>query len=207
MTTIITQSGKTFHATGDFVIQPEVSFSQVAILATSLPSSEEGRAAFRIVEETIATVQARFISATFMGGDVSEVISTKIVYGLVDSVSSDVESSAVYSRMNDENKKKIQIRLRKLLEAVAEKEAIEMNATLLATSGPTHDVEAKIADIMFKINRLLGVYSNKPSIEMQDLAKGVDAFIANQAIPDTMERALVMESLLKEINGNYQILA
>jgi uncharacterized membrane protein len=184
-----------------------VSFSQVAILATSLPSSEEGRAAFRIVEETIATVQARFISATFMGGDVSEVISTKIVYGLVDSVSSDVESSAVYSRMNDENKKKIQIRLRKLLEAVAEKEAIEMNATLLATSGPTHDVEAKIADIMFKINRLLGVYSNKPSIEMQDLAKGVDAFIANQAIPDTMERALVMESLLKEINGNYQILA
>jgi hypothetical protein len=207
MTKIITQFGKTFNFSGDFITQPEVSFSQVAVLATALPSSEEGRAAFRIVEEITATVQMRFLSPTFMGTGADEVIASTIVYGLGDSRSSDVESSAVYARMNDENKKKIQLRLRKLLEAVSEKEAIELNSALLANSTTTQDVDAKIADIAFKINRLLGVYSSKPSIEMQDLSKGVDAFIASQAIPDTMERTFVMSLLLKEINSHYEILA
>jgi hypothetical protein len=141
-----------------------------------------------------------------MGTGADEVIASTTVHGLLPSTSSDVESSAVYARMNDENKKKMQLRLRKLLEAVSEKEAIESNAALLSSPATTQETDAKIADISFKINRLLGVYSSKPFIEMQSMYNGVEAFVASGANTEALEMPTIMALLLKEITGKYDLI-
>src|SRR5271168_4997384 len=66
MPIIISQSGKVFHLTGDFTLQPLVSFSRISVLSPLLPSSEEGRAAFKITEGIVATVQMQLHAPSFM---------------------------------------------------------------------------------------------------------------------------------------------
>ena len=74
--------------------------------------------------------------------------------------------------------------MRKLIEALAEKEAIESNAEMLVGSPAVlSDTEAKIEEVKARINNLLAVNAAKPIIDFMPIPTAVDEYFV--AYPDT----------------------
>ena len=209
MPTIITQTSNVLHITGDFTIRHLVSFSIIPVLSGGLPSSEEGRSAFKIAEGTVATVQAVLTAPGFLGSEEihTEVLASILMDNIVEPTISEVESSRVYSRMKDENKKKVTTRLRKLLETLSKKEALESNAALLEGDQITiPQVDEEISTLTFKINHLLGICSTKPLVELKDLDLAIEEFVQLQPDTTTLDRPALATRLVEEIRANYDIL-
>ena len=197
-------TGRRIYTQSDFTIDIQAAFSLVSVLADALPSSEEGRAAFRITENIAATVQAIYSKNTAKE-QYSEVIASVNVFDITDANSLEVEASHNYARMSDEHKKKIQSRLRKLLELVAKKEAIASNAELLVGNASMNEVDAEIAEYKNRINGLFAKYSAKPLVESQPLAIAVDSFIDAYASADDMSRDKLLLLLASQVNDGYTI--
>jgi hypothetical protein len=225
-------TGHVFYTTSDLKIVPLVSFSLISVLSPALPSSEEGRTAFQITERVEAKVLAQFNSNSFMLssakktkkrvkneddneaedeemhipslGQYSEIIHEATVDSFSEINAVGVESSQVYAMMGDKNKKKLQMRLRNLISAVAEKEAIATNAELLADNTTLAAAEAKIDELSFKINRLLLAYSTKPFIALKPLGEAVDEYATKYGVSDE-DKAKLSSSLLKQYHDGFSV--
>ena len=223
MTKIVCKhTGKVLYPVGtDFVIEPNVSFSLIAVLTEGLPSSEEGRMAYNITETFVATVEAKFSAMEFMGQDHhSEILHRAFVDSIGDPTTTTIDQSRVYQLMNDKQKQIVHQRLRNLLTAVAEKEAIEANAALVPGVTGVEEVNKKIADLIFAINRLLGKVSAKPLVgsEIPEPVKGaeepvvepsqlqwaVGEFISKYTDGSISADAL-MKKLVKEYNDGFSV--
>jgi len=197
-------TGKQIYTGADFTIEPSVSFSLVAILSEGLPSAVEGRSAFRITESIVATVHVKF-NQTVGKSTSSELLYVTHIDDLADPTSSDVENSMIYAKMGDEHKKKMQLRMRKLIEALAEKEAIESNAEMLVGSPAVlSDTEAKITEVKGRINNLLAVNATKPIIDFMPLTAAVDEYFT--AFPDAEgNRQEYVDRLILAAHKGYNI--
>jgi hypothetical protein len=212
MALITTSAGNQYHITGDFEVKTLLKFVLAAEIHVPLPSSEEGSKAFRICETIVAKAVTVLNAKSFNGQKQVEIELAKVeIQEVLDPSIVGIDQSLVFPLMTDENKEKLALRMRKLQQAVSEKETIETNTTISDVPLDVTEVTNRISDWISKINNLFNVtLAKKVLVDEMSADSAVKAFvelptIKEALIQSSMSSDLLLSSITQNVRESYTI--
>ena len=196
------KTGHVYGLTDTFEIAPTLAFRMNYKLSSELPTSEEGRTAFKIEQQIVAQLMTTLIARNHNENKSMGVVldNNESFYSFEPELVPYLSSSA-YARMSEPNQKKLKDRMKRLLSAVASKEVV-LAETPIETDKPIDKANAEVKLWQDKINNLLNVYSSKYILPAMNIDAALTAF---DSLNSGADIAAIHKSIVQSFASSYSV--